>query len=249
MGWVEEESKLSIERFNFSVMRGKNVAITSVSILIVLGLLLYIFRCQLLTLAGTFLEVKQAPENADLIVILRGGSNFARLVTAFRLYESGYADKIYISKSLGDNNTGWSIEKLGIHLPTGQEQMEYVLRELGVSATNIILGHEKPGGGTLGESIRIKKIVKALNVKKMILVTSWYHTRRVRLIYSNVFSNTGVQPIIIAAKKEYSKSSPLNWWKCRYQAMAVLEEFGKLLLAYLGVDSKLSFSDDPNVKG
>ena len=116
-----------------------------------------------------------------------------------------------------------------------------------VPPTNIVLGNEEPGGGTLGEAIRVKKIVKALNINKIILVTSWYHTRRVRLIYSSVFSNTDVQPIIIAAKKEYSKSLPSNWWKYRYQAMAVLVEFGKLLLAYLGVDSKLGFSDDPNV--
>jgi len=226
------------------MQRSHRIAILSVVVILITVISLYVFRAQLLSKAGEFLLFEEQPEKVDLIVVLRGGKNFERLLTAFELYKSGYGNKIYISKSLSDHASS-AISKFGIHIPSNQEQMGSILKQLNVPAEDIILDDQRAGGGTLGEARRVRKVVSKLKLKKIIVVTSWYHTRRTRLIYSRVFSNTGVRCIIVAAKKEYSKSSPSNWWKYRYQAMYVLQEFPKLCLAYLGVYPKLHFSDDP----
>jgi uncharacterized SAM-binding protein YcdF (DUF218 family) len=233
-----------MERFG-KINRGKKrLAILTVAIVSIGATLSWVFREQLLCQAGEFLIFKQKPEKSDLIVVLRGGTNFERLLTAFELYKSGYGDRIYISKSLGDDAPS-AFSKFGIHIPSGREVIRYVLRELSVPSEDIILDQQSAGGGTRGEGIRVRTVASELNVRRIIVVTSWYHTRRTRLIYSEVFSGTDIRTIVVAAKKEYSKSSPSNWWKYRHQVVCVLQEFPKLCLAYLGVYPKLHFSDDP----
>ncbi|MDY7038960.1 MAG: YdcF family protein, partial [Thermodesulfobacteriota bacterium] len=117
------------------------------------------------------------------------------------------------------------------------------LIQLGIPEEQILVGKRTPGGGTRGEIIRIRKMMVEKNFRKAIVITNWWHTKRVREICKGMLNEAGMLAFVVAAKND--NSQPGNWWKYRYEALNVLEEFPKLLVYYLSPSSKLSFNDDP----
>ncbi len=75
--------------------------------------------------------------------------------------------------------------------------------------------------------------VKALNtelerrgVKKALIVTSNFHTRRARAVF-NYFGLKGTQYILIASRDE--DFDPANWWQSREAKKTLLLEYAKLV--------------------
>ncbi len=80
-------------------------------------------------------------------------------------------------------------------------------------------------------------------VESFLVVTSWYHSRRVRGIYADIFDGTGLRFRVVASM--YGKGGPDDWWRYRYVTLNVLTEFPKLFLALIDPVFKPSFQDDP----
>lgn len=179
---------------------------------------------------------------ADIVLVLRGGSGYERIISAYQAYRNGLVRKICIPRSLGDV-APLVVEGKKIVLPSGQELCLNILRQLGVPDTDIILDLQIPGGGSRGEAIRIKRCVDSMKgVDHVLIITSWYHTRRARLIYNRVFSGSGIK-VSIQPAMHFAKTTADNWWQYRYETVRVAEEMIKLLLAYLNLNYR--FSDDP----
>jgi len=204
--------------------------------------LLFVNRVAVLVSIGKVLLVQEEIERpGDLIVPLRGGRGYERFLEAFELYKTGKGDKICIMKSLDDLRFG-KLERFGIMLPTGQEQNRSVLIQLGVPETDIIVDHQKPGGGTYGEALRVKRLVgKYLETKRILVVTSWYHTRRAKIIYEEVFQDCDLDVMVIPALRN-AESTCSDWWKYRYETGSVLQEIVKIATHYLR--GLFKFSDD-----
>jgi len=190
--------------------------------------LLFFNRVAVLESIGEALLVRdEIKGTADLIVVLRGGTNFERLLEAFELYKEGKGRKICVAKSLDDEGSQ-VLERFGVQWPTEQQEYTNILMALGIPEKDIILDGQRAGGGTFGEALRIKRLNSELaGVKSIVVVTSWWHTRKTRMIYRKVFEGSGTT-IVVHPAMRFSASKPWDWWKYRYQAMAVMQEYAKI---------------------
>lgn len=202
----------------------------------------WLWRDFCLQMVGQFLKGDVSPQNGDVIVVLRGDSSYARVLEAAVLYKEGYAKIVYISSALEDQNTLF-LKKHGVKVDSEQLRLAIILMKLGIPRTNVLLGWRKPGGGTLGEIRRVKAMMTEKGYKRVIMVTNWWHTKRTKSICISEFKGTGISFYVVSPREGIS--TPSDWWRFRYEAVNVLEEFPKLLIHYLFPSSHLKFSDDP----
>ena len=205
-------------------------------------ILICLYRGSILLGVGHVLYFNENPEKANVIVILRGGYRFERIMQVVEAYKNGYGDKILVPMALEDNKSK-QFREFNVIITTEQERIKSILKQLNIPTENIILSNYGPGGGTVGESYRVKKDLTKLNVKKFIVVTEWYHTKRVHNIYKHVFKNADMKFWVVASR--YGKSNLKNWWHYRYTARNVLIEFPRTCLSYLRPTFNFSFRDDP----
>lgn len=205
--------------------------------------LAFYFRENILLQIGDFLLYDEKPEKADVVVLLRGGL-FDRTIQVAELYKKEFGDKILIPMSLNDNKSK-QFKEYGVTLPTGQEQIKSILQQLNTSADNIILSTQSPGGGTIGEAYRVKRDLLEMGISNFIVVTTWYHTKRVHNIYNEIFGDTDMEFWVVSSK--YGESNSKNWWHYRYITLAVLFEFPRLCISYLRPTFNFSFRDDPRI--
>lgn len=200
----------------------------------------YSLRYRLLVAAGKFLERTDAPFPADVIIVIRGDEiYFNRALTAARLFHQGLAPRVYVSSALDDLATP-ALRARGIIMNEGQANVAAVLMQSRVPCGQILLDHSEPGGGTAGELNRTRAMITSRGYSSALVVTSWYHTRRLRALLETAFKNSKVSLAIIAAEEPTNVS---NWWLRRYIAIAVLEEYVKLIIAWLPFQPR--FGDDP----
>jgi uncharacterized SAM-binding protein YcdF (DUF218 family) len=203
------------------------------------GALLYAFWPLALRGMGSLLAAGDPPAKADLIVVMRGDEAFYdRALTSARLFREGFAPAVYVSSALTDKGSQ-QLRARGIEMPSGQENIVSILRQSGVPCDRIILGRGA-GGGTEGEMHRVLLIARARAAASVLIVTSWFHARRVAMLMRQVLRPTLAETLLVVADSEIG---PHNWWTHRYAAITVLEEFVKLSLqATVG---SIGFGDDP----
>ena len=204
-----------------------------------------LFREPIFEIIGRMLVQNERPVKSDVIVVLRGDRNYARVLEGAALFNRHYAGYIYVSGSITDQRSK-RLEDCGVCIPSEKERLIKILIQLGVPQEKILAGDGKQGGGTRGEIGRIKAMMLRHGFKKVIIVTSWWHTRRTGKIRRTVFRDSGIGCFVVAAKTDIS--DPSNWWKYRYEFLAVLEEFAKLTALYLYPIIKPAFLDD-NMEG
>lgn len=105
---------------------------------------------------------------ADVIVAVSGGDTTARAKRAIELYKQGWAPKIIFS--------GASADPRAI---SNAEAMKRIAVSTGVAEKNIIIeGGSKNTSENAGNT---EKILTKIGAKRVILVTSSYHLRRVKM--------------------------------------------------------------------
>jgi uncharacterized SAM-binding protein YcdF (DUF218 family) len=161
---------------------------------------LYIARHPLLRLAGGFWVVDETPEVSDVIVVLSGDNYDAdRAVRAAALYKSGMAPRILA--------TGRTLRPYA----SSTDLMKRDLAEKGVPASAIDdFTHTEDD--TKDEAVGLSEFVKSHNWKRILLVTSNYHTRRAEYIYERTLP-PGTQLRVVSAPD--SQYDPNNWWRSR----------------------------------
>ena len=163
---------------------------------------------------GRFLVVDESPDKCDAIVVL-GGENVTRVGRGVELFREGYGDKIIMSG--------------GGRLTTKLAEADLMLmeaRDLGVDPAAVLL--ERESESTYENAVFVKQIVMEKGIKSFLLVTSNYHTRRARQIFSRVFDGTGVRIITVSASDP--KFSPDSWWKKGEGQQRALTELANIVV-------------------
>jgi uncharacterized SAM-binding protein YcdF (DUF218 family) len=169
------------------------------TILVVL-LTLYLLRQPLLRTAGEFWVVEDQPEKADAIILL-GDDNYPadRAARAAELYRAGWAPRIIAS---------------GRFLRPYASLAELMQRDLTDSGVPAGAIYRLPSfaANTREEAVMIRRLAERQHWRRVLVVTSNFHTRRSRHIYTRVFRSSADVRILAARDSGYD---PANWWHSR----------------------------------
>jgi len=212
--------------------RGPRILLGLAAAVVALGLALAAFHAPLLTSIGTWLRVEDRLDHADAIVVLAGGTPW-REAAAADLLKGGWAPRIIISRPYVRSDLAEML-KLGIRQLDLQEEARDALLKYGVPPDRII-SIPDPARTTEPELKLVHEAARQLGYRRLILVTSPEHTRRVKAIWSRE-APRGPEGIVVPAHEDFPFG---EWWRQRRAAESVLHEYLGLLAVELGVSHLL----------
>jgi len=168
--------------------------------LAVILIALYLVRVPLLSMAGSFWIVQDPLAPADAIIVL-SDDNVAgdRANRAAELYKARWAPVIVASGRMLRSYASVS------------ELMDHDLIQHGVPASAIVIFHHN-AQNTLAEAKALRMVVGQNRWRRVIIVTSSYHTRRARYIFRRVLPPDVEIEMAPATDSDYD---PNNWWEQR----------------------------------
>lgn len=169
-----------------------------------------------MTAAGRFLVENDKPEKADAAVVLGGDEFGNRIIKAAQLVKTGYAPYVLVS---------------GPHSLLGHESdetIEYARRQGYPVSLFRPLPHEL--NSTRSEAEFIDRYLRTQGVKKILLVTSNFHTARAARLLRKY--SPRLQVIAVAAPDP--AFTPEGWWKTRDGQKTFLYEWLKTIATALG---------------
>ncbi|MBI4467102.1 MAG: YdcF family protein [Acidobacteria bacterium] len=214
-------------RFPSSPPERGGVAITLLVLLLLVLVLgtVYWTRAPLLRALGEWWVVDERLEPAQALVVLGGDSiQGDRLRHAVSLYRQGLAPRLVLS---------------GPPLRTYLDEAELMKREAleqGVPADHLIVARH-PADSTLAEALALRPVLAEHNFRKIIVVTSNFHTRRARWIFLAVYRPLGTQ-VLVSAAPDF-RFAPARWWQERAGRAALAIEVLKTLYTLWEVSSLL----------
>lgn len=185
-------------------------------VLIVLLALVYLARAPLLRLAGSYWIKTDPPASSDVIVILSDDDLTAdRATRAADLFHDGWAPHV-----VGSGR--WLRPYISI-----ADLMQRDLEARGVPRQAIIpFAHDAPD--TLEELKGIRGFAEQHGWKRVMIVTSNYHTRRTRFLCDHVFPADIHVLVEAAPDHDYD---PESWWRTRIGLKTFFHEFVGMFVA------------------
>lgn len=185
-------------------------------VLCVLFAAVYVVRHPLLRIAGRFWIVEDAPQPSDAIVVL-GDDNYLgeRAARAADLFHAGWAPRVVAS---GRNLRPYA----GI-----AELIEHDLIADGVPAGTIVRFPQR-AENTREEAAALAHLFTEHGWRRILVVTSNYHTRRARYICERLFPPGTELRVVPASDSAYS---PDSWWESRTGLKIFLREAVGMLVA------------------
>ncbi|TAK89280.1 YdcF family protein [Patescibacteria group bacterium] len=165
---------------------------------------------------GFFLSPQDKLQTADIIVAVSGGETEQRANEAISLYRRGYAPRILFS--------GAAADKSG---PSNAAAMRNIAIESGVPAADIMV--EEDSADTRQNAVNSAVILRNMDAKKIILVTSPYHQRRAS---TNFRQELGPNVMIINHSATDSLWSKSSWWSQPESTWLTLSELQKALYVF-----------------
>jgi uncharacterized SAM-binding protein YcdF (DUF218 family) len=159
-------------------------------------------------IGAELLIVKKDLPSADAIVVLSGpGTYIERTDWAARLYREGRAPVVVLSNE--GLLSGWS--RAEQRNPYFHELAAAQLRQKGVPPANIKVISEI-GAGTYQESLKICEYAAANNLKRLLVVTSAYHSRRALWSLDRTCSVKQIQIGMDSPGPGWQTPGPRFWW-------------------------------------
>src|SRR5215472_2148531 len=182
----------------------------------VLFTILYFARHPLMRFSAEYWVVDDPAPRADAIVVLSDDNFYAdRATHAAQLFRQGVAPVVVASGRRLRPNAGIS------------ELMEHDLVERGVPREKIVrLSHD--ADSTKEEAASVAKLAQEMHWKRIVVVTSNYHTRRARYIFSRVFP-TAITVKVASARD--GSFDPERWWEKRESIKLFAHELAGMVVA------------------
>jgi uncharacterized SAM-binding protein YcdF (DUF218 family) len=175
-------------------------------------ILLLLFHAPLLAALGNFLVKAVPPQKADIIVVLGGDSYGHRILTADKLVKEGYAPKALISGPDGMYGQYECDLAIPFAVKAGAPESDFI-------------HFEHHAHSTTEEAQVVVKKLREMGAKRVILVTSNFHTRRAGAIFRRAAPDLDF--IVVAAPDENFQSD--NWWHNREASKTFVYEWMKTI--------------------
>lgn len=179
------------------------------------------FRREIGGIIAAHLIVREAPWNADYIVVLLGGRRKDRTDQAAELLRQRYADSIVLCAGYFKSNT-FRFSPSEDWVPAGLIY-EHYLKENNVDQKNITLVRCGAIYDTASELSALADWLQNRGAKRILLVTSGAHSLRASRIWKRVSNNIAARTIGADDKRLQ------EWWTRHWRARSVLYEYVALL--------------------
>lgn len=167
-----------------------------------------------------WLTVRDALAPADAIVVLDGAGIRNRFAAGLELLRQGYAPHLVVSQ---------------VAYPGGVQ----VAQEMGARLKNErVHWLHNSAVSTREEAIEARPVLQRLHCRRLLLVTSGYHTRRARELFARELGSDGIEVRVYAAP--VAEFDVDRWWKTREGRAQVLSECVKLLATWLHLEPPFS---------
>jgi uncharacterized SAM-binding protein YcdF (DUF218 family) len=186
-----------------------------------------------LRMIGRALVVEDPLGKADAIVVVAGGTP-SREEAAAALYRDGLAPDVVLSNQFTPERVRELIA-MGARRFDYQGEARVVLERRGVPAQAIV-ALPSPVKTTEAELKLVGEAAEARGWRRVILVTSPQHSRRVKLVWSRQGPSSIEGLIRVVPGDDFLEG---DWWRKRRQAEAVLHEYLGLTAIYLGISAYL----------
>jgi len=202
---------------------GRHVLIVMFVLAFLVGTAFWAFRN-----VGRWLVVEDALQPARIIVVLSGITPY-RAIEAAQIYRQGWAPEVWLFED-DPRGADDAFASLGIHRTTEEEYDRQVLERLGVPTAAIRI-LEPPTTNTENEFELLREELRQKGGEKVILVTSPFHTRRVKAVWRRV---VGTRPQAIVRHDTSEPSDPAHWWRSTSDVQDVFHEILGLINTSLG---------------
>jgi uncharacterized SAM-binding protein YcdF (DUF218 family) len=184
----------------------------------------------LLFYGGRYLQHEDPLQKVDAIFVL-SGTRLERPLEAVDLYQSGYAPLIVLSPGRPEAAEA-ILRQRGIRYPSEADIARNAMVQLGVPSSAVVATNGYVDN-TAQEANLLREMVKAHGWRRVIIVTSKYHTRRSSFAFRRGLDGTGTEVVMRASR--YDPSDPANWWRNRADFRFVTSEWQKLVAYRLGL--------------
>jgi len=167
---------------------------------------------------GDFLVRSQAPFKADMVVVLAGDESGRRIVKAAELVKHGYAPRILVSGPLCCYGARESDLAIPFAVARGYPREWF-----------LALPHD--ANSTKAEARVVVGELKRRGVKRFIVVTSNYHTRRAGSAYRALVP---AEDFRVVAAPDWA-FRPDDWWRSRDGQKQVFFEWAKTVASWAGM--------------
>jgi uncharacterized SAM-binding protein YcdF (DUF218 family) len=169
-----------------------------------------VFHAPILNALGSFLVSSDPPERADIVFVAAGDIYGNRILKGAELVREGYAPKALISGPEGM----YGFYECDLAIPFAERAgypASYFIR-----FPNHALSTRDEAAAGIGE-------LRALGVRRVLLVTSSYHTRRAGKLFRAAAPD--LRFIVVAAPDRYFM--PSGWWHDRQARKIFVVEWAK----------------------
>jgi uncharacterized SAM-binding protein YcdF (DUF218 family) len=187
-------------------------------ILAALLIVFYLLSPWVLGSLGACLVTEDVPRAADGVLVLAGDAFGNRILKGAELVERGLAPVVYVSGPAG--MYGRTEDQLAIAFAT----------ERGHPASRFV-GLPNQATSTLDEARMLLPILRSRGVRRLMLVTSNFHSARAARIFRRV--DPGMEIVVVAAKDTFY--SPDGWWHNRQGQKTFFFEVSKTLADAVGL--------------
>lgn len=176
---------------------------------------------------GRWLEVEDPLRKATAIAVLSGRMP-DRALQAARIYEQGYAGRVWLTHS---TEPGATMAKLSVPFVGEEEYNKEILVHEGVPESAIVI-LEPPIVNTADEMGTIGGALRKENEGTVIIVTSKVHTRRVRALWNRIAGRDGTAVVRGVSDDSYDST---HWWRTTRDALDVVREVLGLMNTWAGL--------------
>ena len=182
------------------------------------ALLLGVFRAPLLDAAGSYLVQADAPQKADIAVVLAGDAWGHRILTAAQMVRDGQVPKVMVSGPDGLFDSHECDLAIPFAVRRGYPESYF-------------LHAEHNARSTLAEAKALLPEIRRAGYKRVAIVTSNFHTRRAGRIFRRLAPDLTI--VMIAAPDEHF--TPRGWWRNREAQKTFLNEWEKTVANWVGI--------------
>lgn len=161
---------------------------------------------------GWFIAPHEKLSRADAIVVVSGGDTDKRTDEGIKLFREGWAPTLILVGAAADQGT------------SNASVMRIRAVKAGVPVENTLI--EEKSTNTQQNAAFLKPITDSRNIRSAILVSSPYHTRRVKTTFQKVF---GPDYHFIAHAAKDSRWARSSWWQNRDTTDLTFAELEKTL--------------------